>query len=82
MIGGEEGGEEGFIAREDPAGVDLVCRLHCWSRGDQPVSAGAVRRAAAAGPRGFRPHAISAGGGGRSYPMPTKRVKGGGACAT
>jgi hypothetical protein len=44
MIGGEQGGEEGFIAREDLAGVDVVCRPHGSSPDDQPVNAGAVGR--------------------------------------
>src|SRR5437764_3705921 len=72
MIGAKQGGEEGFIAREDLAGVELVYRLHYWSPGDQPVDAGAVRRAAAAGPGGLRTHVVSAGGGGRSYPCRRK----------
>jgi uncharacterized membrane-anchored protein len=28
MTGGKQGGEERFIAREDLAGADVVCRLH------------------------------------------------------
>ena len=36
MIGGEQGGEERLIAREDLAGVDVVCRLHGSSPDDQP----------------------------------------------
>jgi hypothetical protein len=72
MISGEQGGEEGFIAREDLAGVDVVCRFHGSPPDDQPVSAGAVRRAAAVGPRGFRPAAISAVAAGDLTPMPTK----------
>jgi hypothetical protein len=38
MIGGEQGGEEGFIAREDLASVDVSCRLHGLSPGDQRAS--------------------------------------------
>jgi hypothetical protein len=33
MIGGEQGGEERFIARQDLTGVDLVSRLHGSSPG-------------------------------------------------
>lgn len=51
MISGEQGGEEGIIACEDLAGVDVLCRLRRWSPGDQPVDAGAVSRAARSGPR-------------------------------
>jgi len=29
MIGGKQGGEERFIAGENPTGADVVCRLHC-----------------------------------------------------
>jgi hypothetical protein len=28
-IGGKQGGEERFIALEDLAGADVVCRTHC-----------------------------------------------------
>jgi hypothetical protein len=29
VIGGKQRGEERLIAREDLAGADVVCRLHC-----------------------------------------------------
>ena len=78
MIGAEHGGDERSAAREHLAGVAVACRFRCSTPGDQPVNAGAVSRAAAV-PRAIRPHVVSAGNIGRSYPRPDAQAKTGAA---